>query len=60
MTTNRMDTQKEMAPQAPTESGTCPVTGQREAPVVSSVVLDRESPEFLSTAYATYAELRAT
>ncbi|WP_257449802.1 cytochrome P450 family protein [Archangium lipolyticum] len=57
MTTNRMDEQKEAAPAA---GGTCPVMGRREAPAMSSVVLDRENPEFLATAYDTYAELRAT
>ena len=59
MTTNRVEPRAE-GTVAPELAETCPVKALREAPVVDSVVLDREDPQFLARAPALYAELRAT
>lgn len=60
MTTNRVETQKETVTAAPDAGGTCPMKALREAPTVDSVLLDRESSEFLARAHAVYSELRDT
>ncbi|QRK11397.1 cytochrome P450 [Archangium violaceum] len=60
MTTNRVEAQKEPVTAAPEPGGSCPMKALREAPAVDSVLLDRESPEFMARAHAIYAELRDT
>ncbi|ATB40963.1 cytochrome P450 hydroxylase [Cystobacter fuscus] len=54
------ESQKQTVEGVPSPAGTCPFKHLMEAPAPSggSVVLDRENPEFLTTAYATYARLR--
>jgi cytochrome P450 len=59
MTTNRVEPQMG-GTQATDPAGGCPMKALREAPVVDSVLLDREDPEFLAKAHTIYSELRAT
>ena len=59
MATNPVNEQtKQAAESGPAPQATCPMKALLEAPRCP-VLLDKESPEFLAHAYATYAQLRA-
>ncbi|MFY0572982.1 hypothetical protein ACN28S_00180 [Cystobacter fuscus] len=59
MATNPVNEQTTQAATGePAPQATCPMKALREAPRCPAL-LDKENPEFLAHAYATYADLRA-